>query len=265
MTAALERSDQYSGRLAAEVLSAARSVAWHRGRVAEAGVLAQRALALWREIDEPEAIGYELLNTAPSAQARGDAATHRAVLEQAVQHARDNQLTDTLPAALNNLGDLAIREGRLSEGRALCTEGLAVSQSGSSSALVSLLNLAYIQALEGHHPEATTLAREALDAAVRRGDLLWSAWAATISAWPLAEQGALMSSARLLGAGIAALENSGARRDWMDDACYEAVYTIVSDQLGEPAVQTLIDQGRTLSVAEAARDAFPNTGTPTSK
>ena len=59
----LERTDEYPERLAAQVVSAARSLAHHRGDHAEAAVLANRALARWREVGDPEAIGREMVSS----------------------------------------------------------------------------------------------------------------------------------------------------------------------------------------------------------
>ena len=56
----LERTDEYPERLAAQVVSAARSHRTHRGDYVEAVVLSNRALARWREVGDPDAIGREM-------------------------------------------------------------------------------------------------------------------------------------------------------------------------------------------------------------
>ena len=166
-------------------------------------------------------------------------------------------MTAVLAAALNNLADLAIQGQELDEARSLCEESLAVSPPGSVSAGIALINLAHIASLDGQHPEAERLARGALDAAFRREDLLVAAWATLELAWPLAGQGELEQSGRLLGAGTGFLETAGAGRHWMDEACEQAVRTILHDQLEPETVAALLDEGRNLALEDAAQIGRP--------
>ncbi len=251
MTLMLEHTDEYSGRLAAQVISAARSHAHHRGDHVEAAALANRALALWREVGDPEAIGREMVSSGFVVHLGGDLASGRSALEAAVEFAREHELAAVLAAALNNLADLAIHEGELGEARSLSEESLAVSAPGSVSAGIVLINLAYIETHEGRYADASKLAREALETALARGDLLMAAWATIGIAWPLAEQGELERSGRLLGAGIGFLETAGAGRDWMDEACEAAVLNILHDQLEPETVQALLAEGRNLALEDA--------------
>ncbi len=250
-TLMLEHADEYSGRLAAQVISAARSHAHHRGDHLEAAALANRALALWREVGDPEAIGREMVSSGFVDHLGGDLASGRSALEAAVEFAREHELAAVLAAALNNLADLAIHEGELGEARSLSEESLAISAPGSVSAGIVLINLAYIETLERHYAEATRLAREALETALPRGDLLMAAWATIAIAWPLAEQGELEQSGRLLGAGIGFLDTAGAGGDWMDEASEEATLKVLHDQLEPETVRALLDEGRNLALEDA--------------
>ncbi len=252
----LERTDQYPGRLAAQVVSAARSHADHRGDHVDAAVLADRALALWREDGDPDAIGREMVASGFIVHFGGDLAGGRTALEQAVEFAREHALTAVLAVALNNLADLAIHEEELAEARSLCEESLAVSPTGSVSAGIVLINLAHIASLEGQHAEAERLARGALEAALRRADLLMAAWATIQLAWSLAGQGELEQSGRLLGAGVGFLETAGAGRGWMDEAAEAATYKILHDQLEAKTVDALLDDGRKLALDDAVHTAL---------
>ena len=73
----IERIDEYPERLAAHVVSAARSHALHRGDYVEAVALSNRALALWREVGDPDAIGLEMAS-AFAVHAGGDLAADAA-------------------------------------------------------------------------------------------------------------------------------------------------------------------------------------------
>lgn len=260
ITLMLQHQDQYSGRLAAQAVSAGRRLARHQGNKSEAAAFASRALELWRATGDREAIGRALVDVGVdvgfTAVSAGDLPGGRRVLEQAIQFSREHALRDVLPAALNNLADLAILEGTLEEGRALCEESLAATTPGSALADIALMNLAHIEMLEGNPTDAINAGRQALDGALRRGDLLWIAWAAIDLAWPLAEQSQFEQAGRLLGAALAFIDTAGAGKDWMDEACEQQVWRILREQLGEPTAQSLINQGRTVHLQRAARDAL---------
>jgi len=255
MTLVLEHRDQYSQRLDAQVLSAARALARHRGEYADAASFGEQALAVWQELGTRDAVANELVSLGTIAVLQGDSIGGRAVLERAIQYVRDHELSDFLPRALNNLGDLALFEGELGEARLLCEECVAVTTPASLPADVAIINLAHIATLEGRHADGATLASKALRAALGRGDRLTAAWAAVEIAWPLAEQGELRDSARLLGAGLAFLEAAGADREWTDTACEAAVRKILNDTLNSETVEALVDEGRNLPLEQLARSA----------
>ncbi len=260
MKLVLENQERYSGRLAAQVLSAAAVLARYRGEYDESVVLGQQALEHWREVGDKRAIGMTLLELAPSVSASAHAPRDRALWEQAIQFGRDNNLTEVLAGALVNLADLVLSNGSLSEGRALCEESLALSPPGSSAWDVAALNLAYIETVEGRPAEAEQLSSRALENALLRGDLLDTAFAAIALAWPLAQQGRLEFSARLLGAGLGFLQTAGLTPQWMDDASKAAVLDILHSQLDGETVEALIAEGRDRGLEVVASEALNDSG-----
>jgi hypothetical protein len=191
-----------------------------------------------------------------AAQVTGDAADARAAFEQAIRFARAHGLSEALPQGLINLSDIMMKEGDLTEGRALCEEGLALSEPGSHATVIALINLAHIETVEDHPAEAANLYRQAVSAAHQRSELLWVAWATIGSAALLAKQNQLERSGRLLGAGLAFLDTTGAGRDWMIETWEGAIYAILANQLGNETTQALVNQGRNLPLDEAARIAL---------
>jgi hypothetical protein len=143
----------------------------------------------------------------------------------------------------------------LPEARLLFEECLAVSAPASLLFGFALVNLSHIATLEGRYADATSLAGEALGAALDRGDQLTAAYAAIEIAWPLAEQGELRRSARLLGAGLAFLDTAGVDREWGDTACEAAVLKILNDNLDPDTAQALLDEGRSVPLEQAVLDA----------
>ena len=257
MKRVLDDQETHSGRLAAEVLSAAATLAFNRGSNDRAVALGRRALEYWQEVGDVRAIGMTLVELGA---ATGNAARHppdeRAVYEQAIQFARDNALTDILAGGLANLADLVLSTGSLSEGRVLCEEGRAVAPPGSGARDIAVLNLAYIEIVEGRPAKAEQLVREAFESALARGDLLVVAFAAIHMSWALAEQGRLRWSARLIGAGLGFLQTAGATTQWMDDACEAAVSDILHRELDADTVEALLAEGRDRALEAVVRDAL---------
>ena len=255
MKLVLENRKSYSGLLAAQVLSAAAIVARHHGDRNEGLMLGELALEYWREVGDARAIGMTLLELDVSRHASAHVPRERAALERAIQFARDNDLTEVLVAALDNLADLVLSTGHLSV-RSLCEKSLAVSAPGSSGRDIALLNLGYIETTEGRAAEAERLMREVLESALMRGDLLVVACAAIGMAWPLAQQGRLEWSAHLLGAGLGFLHTAGTVTQWMDDESEAAVSNILHGQLDAEHVEALLAEGRDLGLESVASEAL---------
>ena len=257
MKLVLDNQESYSGLLAAQVLSAAAALARQRGEYNQGVMLGQQALEYWREVGDARGIGMTLVELDPSSRgAIADAPRERAALEQAIQFARDNDLTEILAFALDNLADLVLSTGDVNEGRALCEESLAVSILGSGARDIAVLNLAYIETVEGRPSEAEQLIREALESALLRGDLLVVANSAIAMAWPLAQQGRLQLSAQLLGAGLGFLHTAGAVTEWMDDSTEAGVLNILHSQLDAENVEALLVEGRDRGLEAVVREAL---------
>ena len=186
----------------------------------------------------------------------GDLARGRGAFEKAVQFAREHALTDVLTVALTDLGDLEILEGDLDAARSFCEESRAMAAPGSDGAVISGINLAHIAMLEGRPADAASESREALEATLRAGSMLKVAWSTIMAAWPLAELGEFERSARLLGSGLAFLDNSGAKREWTDEACEAGVYKILYDKFDDQTAQALLHEGRQVPLETAAREAL---------
>jgi predicted ATPase len=264
---AREHQSDYPLLLQARVLSAARKFVGRRGDHDEAAGLGEQALAIYRELGHPEGVCMELNGRAASAAGRGDLGRARAALEEAIDHARTNELPGFLPDALNNLGDVAIAQGDLDEARALCEEGLKLA--GSAGAGVDtpnlLINLTHIANLQRRHADAAELGRETLTVAIDREDSLTAAAAVMQIAWLLAQQGEPERAARLLGAGIGFHQKTDASLQRSDQVCADRTRDRLCDQLDAERLQALLDQGRDLPLEQAVRDALSESSVRTSR
>ena len=163
-------------------------------------------------------------------------------------------MTEALAVALNNLGDLAIREGNVDEGQSLEEEALTVAATGSVSAGIARINLAHVMMLKGHSRDAVTFSREALESGLQQGNLLLVAWAAIELAWALAAQNQLARACHLLGSAKGFIKQSGATNDWMDLASADAVHEILREQLTPPHAQAMLDEGASTRLEDAAAE-----------
>ncbi len=252
---ARERLAEYPVSLQATVLTAARDLANTQGDHDEGAALCEQALAIYRELGDAEGIFWETMNRAHAPAALGDLAGERAAVEAALLLAREPDRTRFLPMALTSLGDVEIADGRLDKARALCEEAFTLAQGRDPTAPIpALMNLAHIANLESRYGDAADLAREALSAALRIEYGIWAASAAMEIAWSRAEQRQPERAARLLGAAIEFFRHAGAAAQRTDAVCEEAVRDALRVQLDERAFHALLDEGRTMSIEEAAQE-----------
>ena len=251
---ALAHQYELPASLAAQLLSAARSLAHHTGDHASAGVFTAQALALWRDLGEIDSIAREMINVGNAANLSGDPAAARVAMDEAINFARQNDLTEALAVALNNLGDIAIRQGKLDEGQSLGEEALTVLSPGSISASIAQVNLAHVMMRKGHPRDALAFSRQALDSALQQGELLVVAWASIEHAWALAALNDFDRSCRLLGSATRFIEDAGAANDWMDLASANAAHDILRDHLGTQEAQARLKEGAGIHLEDAAAE-----------
>ncbi len=258
LTIAREHRAAYPLLLQANLLNAAGWLAFLRGEHESAASIYDEALAICRELGEPEGISGALVRRARSAFARGDLVAARAAFEEAILYAREHGLPHHLGPALIGLGDLAIVQGDLDEARTLCEESLTVAGDPASNvdSSTALLNLTHIANAQLRHGDAAALGRNALTVALEEEDSLTAAAAVMEIAWALADRGQHERSARLLGAGIRFLENAGAELQSTDLECEERTRAILGAKLDIDLVRALFEEGRDTSLAEAVDDAL---------
>ena len=197
------------------------------------------------EIRDPQLVSDVMMTDGLLAVQRGDVDYARTAIEDVVRLAREHDL-QILSAALVNLGDIAIEQGRLGDGRALLEEALECYED-----LVARINLAEIAALQGRYHDAAGIGRTALATALDHGDQIRAVWATFHISWAVAELGQLERAGRLIGAATAFLENAGFARTRSDLLCEKAVLDALHRRLPADAVHALAQQGRHTPLEEA--------------
>ena len=142
--------------------------------------------------------------------------------------------------------------GSLDDARNLCEEALArCGGPASRCGAVAVVNLSHIANRQGRHRDASRLIREALPAALDRGDQPIAAVAASPLAWSHAELGEPERSARLLGVAAGFFERTGVARQWADQECDERATALLRARLAADTLNALLEEGRTMSLEEA--------------
>ena len=166
---------------------------------------------------------------------------------------------------LSNLADIAMAEGRLDQARALCEEALS---SGTRASLATdlvvclQLNLAHVANLERRHADAAKLGQEALNGGLATRFLQFAAGAAVCLAWSLAELQQPERAARLLGAAAEFYRHTGTAMQWSDRAAEHAARDALDRQLDEHTLNALLEEGRAMTIEQAALIAGRLTSTP---
>jgi predicted ATPase len=245
------RSAEYPPTLQAQLLAAACELASAQGARQEWADLCEQALAVYRELGDAGGIIRSMDLRAQAALAQGDVPGARVMMEEAVQLAREHEDTGWLPSVLGNLADIAMAEGRLDQARALCEEALS-SGTGASLAtdlVVGLqLNLAQVANLERRHADAAKLGQAALDGALATRFLGFAAPAALC----LAELQQPERAAWLLGAAAEYYRHTGAAMQWTTRAAEHAAREALDRQLDERTFNELLDEGRAMTIEQAA-------------
>ena len=237
---AMAHLDDFEPWVAANVVDAARALAWQGGQAELAMELAARALVMWRELGNLEGQCMAMMFRDTEALERGDFASSRAILADVVAFAREHKLR-VLSAVLVNLADIAIAEGDLDAARELCDEALATSAGPESpDGTVALINLSEIANTEGLARDGAAFAQQAVVGAWNRGDVLSAVWGTIVTAWSLAELGELERAGRLLGAANGFLSDAGANRQRTELVSEEHVLRALSARLDDQQIQALL-------------------------
>lgn len=169
--------------------------------------------------------------------------------------------------SLNNLGRVAMRQGDLERARELFEEGIAVfreaGDKGSTGAVLN--NLALVHIRLGNVSEASSLLDECL-AIELEVDYKWGIPYCLMALSEVAViQRQPQRAARLLGAGYALLEASGARLAPADQEDFERTRHAIIGQVGHSAFDAAWGEGVAMTPQEAAayvEPVQPQTGKP---
>jgi predicted ATPase/class 3 adenylate cyclase len=244
--------------LLAPVLHGAGLLSWIEGRPVEGEELVQRAVALLRELDDPESLAWAVLTLAVIAANTGDPDLAVGKYADAIELFKAVGRDRGVAWGLNDLGLLALQRGDLADAKALFQESEKLFEVvgdawGRANAVVGQGDVTHEL---GDVDEAELLYRRALTEAERIGSRASCAECLEGLAATAADRGDAERAVFLEGAAAAQFEARGGKGDSVIKSRYRQRLERVHAQLGEEHSARALDRGRASTLEEAVAFAL---------
>jgi tetratricopeptide (TPR) repeat protein len=253
----LERYREAPTSYHARFLISAGHMAWmHDLEIAQR--LLREAFKISRELDDKLQMAWALVFLGYTMQQEPEAA--QVFAERALALFCELNHQPGIAQTFNVIGEIARIHGDDSRARSAYEECLAICRkTGEARRICYMLNnLAYIAQHEGDHDRALSLVRQSLRLALDRKDRYDTAWALQLLAGSMGTLGQLRSAVRLLGASEAAWEQIGSLQQPTDRPEGERISAELRARLDETAFQALWEEGRKMTLDQAATYALRN-------
>jgi tetratricopeptide (TPR) repeat protein len=161
---ALARSDTASLYAQAKLFRAAGELAFQEKDLSHGMAFLQRALALWRQLEDNTQIAGILISLGIMTRNLGDLARSRAAVEEALELFRAANIAWGIAGALLAVGDIAFDEGDYVRAAALFQEGLELGRKHGNQRVVptALVTLARVARVRGDYVRTMALCEESL-------------------------------------------------------------------------------------------------------
>jgi len=228
------------------------------GDYATASGFLEEALMIWRDLEDKHGIARALISLGWAALRPGDYPLAKARLVEALDLSRDLGDTRSIGFELSGLGEIALRQGETVLATQLVEESLERRrQLGNKWGVgVSLGILGWVAIREGNWNRAIERLGESLEVRREIGDLSGSAWCLERFAEVALAQGKTEKAVRLLGAGAALRASISSVIDAVDQPEYESRINSLRAELGEERFTAAWDEGRVLTLEQAAAHAL---------
>jgi tetratricopeptide (TPR) repeat protein len=218
----------------------------------------EEALTHWRELNDKHGVARALISLGFIALRQGDYPLANARLEEALSISREVGDTRSLGFELSGLGEVALRQGDYGRATQLLEESLELRrQLGNKWGVgVSLGTLGWVAIREGDWNRALAHLRESLEVRQEIGDKGGSAWCLERLAEIALFNGNREKAVRLLSAAGTLRISIGSVIDPADQEQYQKLLATLQTELGTSRFGTLWDEGHTLTLEEAVKQAF---------
>jgi non-specific serine/threonine protein kinase len=244
-------------RLRIDNLMHAGDLAYVHGDHETADARLDSALALARELADPEALAYALINRGMGALGRDQDARARALWEEALPLFRALGDIGHVAVILDNLGTIAWRQGDPTRALALFEQGLALSREQQVAWLEpNILGHVALAATDlGDYRRAAAIYPESLRLVWDNGDRWHFAGVLAGFAGLLAACGQCEQGARLCGAVAGLVETMGVRLSSAGQTSFERAAAAARSKLDETAFVAAWNEGRRMSPDEIRAEA----------
>ncbi|HEY5659640.1 MAG TPA: adenylate/guanylate cyclase domain-containing protein [Gaiellaceae bacterium] len=224
------------------------------GDVEAASQHAEAAYAAFTEAGDDQGVADALRERGKVAMRRGDLEHARVTYEELAGAA--NRIGDAWNGAiaLNNLGDLALNSGEWERVIKLCRQSseIRLGLGDRWGSALALGNVAQGEIQLGRLEDASRSLRTALHDSLEVGANMVVAGCLDVAARLASARGRARESARLLGASDRAHEELGTIREAFERDQIEAARAASQNALGEEAFAAAVEEGRGMSLEEAA-------------
>ena len=213
----------------------------------------ERALQLWRALDDPEQVARVLSSLGVMHRMVGELDVARPLLEESIAIARGIGAEERLTTGLSNLAVVEVDARRNDHAIALLEECLEIDERNGdpSDVLIDKTNLVGGLAFGGRPDAALALLRSILTGIAALGDVELTTTAVELAAVIAAALGAATSAARLVGAAESMRDQAEMPAPAPDIALLERALGPVREVLGDPGWARECALGRTFDQAEA--------------
>jgi DNA-binding CsgD family transcriptional regulator len=241
-----------------------------RGEYLAARSLAQRALAIHRELSDRWGIGLSLFLSGAAATFQGDYAAARPLLEEALAVCREVGDLEYIADSLGILGIMYVNQEDYAAARPVLEEALRIMRTledrrGIARCLSVLGDIALEQR---EHRAARSRCEEALMMFRDLGDKWWIAWSLDGLAKVAAAQKQHTRAVRLFGSAKALRDSAGVSGPEHQQALCERYLAAARDELDEAAFAAAWDEGRKMTLEQSIEYALfeeeeqPSSATP---
>ena len=255
---ALDIADRLPPRLQARAALAAADVAWRKRELERARLLGERALPVFRTLDDREFVARTLNGLAIIAQLQGDHAESSAMAEEALALFRELGNTKGVLNIVHNQGVNATASGDYVRARVLLEASLeAAREIGSDFNQGNTLgDLGIVALFERRYDDAGVLLRASLESAHRVGWRLNVTYALRGLAAVAAAAGDVEAAACLLGASESIRERIGEEVAPYAARASQFAVDLAQARMDEPAIAAAWAEGNAMSEADAVAYAL---------
>jgi tetratricopeptide (TPR) repeat protein len=259
----LEKLDDPPRRLLARALEGCAPLVALQGDLDAARLLAERALDLYRGLDDVRGVAESLNNLAFMALVAGDQIRAEQLFEESARLARESGDEHLIALTTINVAALALEQGLFDRAAALATEAAALfSDPGFEGDAFRQLGAARYE--QGRYADAGAALARCLAVAESLPQREMAIYAVATVAALVVEGDSCERAARLLGAADAALESIEGDWEPHDRRMRQRTLTTLQERLGEAAFTVEYDIGRSMSFDDAVEYALASVHTPSS-